>query len=762
MQNVRPALRHANLTPAPTALSQAVRSSLNPAPANGRGLQGCGSKGQGFQGPGHQEGFGMLETLLVATASLFLVGGAYMMYDKGYKSRQVSQERENVGAIAENVMRIYSGRSSFSSLTSTTAIDQGVYPPNMIPAKDRFNAGIKSLWNDQVTVVGATVDAPAGITNNAFTITYSNVPSSVCADFVTSTGNGFYEVTVNSGFTATRGIHDGSVLNTTNKSRIDPALASQRCAAESLVNVAFTYLAGGTTSRTSCVGSGPIPPNSGSQTANCPLNGTVQQIVSDPGPDQYQPSWPQTRSQDAASCGSDGVVVWGPWSPWSPTHTCVDPCSPVSSVTHNTRTASCPAGQLVSTPGAYLYQSSWPQNQDVTQTQTCTTPIGPLGPASFNISLYTPVLTCAPVCAPVSGTDTQPAPCPPGQLASTSPYGSTSGTMSRTTSQTCNTPIGPLGAVVYGPWGAPVGQSCSPECTPTSTTETQPAPCPAGQISTTSPYGSTSGTHSRTVTQTCSTPVGPLGPPAPGPWGAPVGQSCAPPCTPTSTPQSQSVACPAGTTGSWTQTRTITMTCATPTTPGAPVTSPWSPATEPAGTCTPVCGPSPAPVNQSLTCPPGQSGTWTQTHGWTSSPAPTCWTAGPWTDVTNTCTPNPPASCTNPAPSTTPACPSGGNQTGGSWSQAPYPGCSWTYSGGVCPVSYNWTLTYWQDYGMSAGGGQQYYTCAWSQPNEGDIGNNFNPGVCTAAHVGDQYYCSILVPLSHDNMRDEIWTCMEQ
>lgn len=133
----------------------------------------------------------------------------------------------------------------------------------------------------------------------------------------------------------------------------------------------------------------------------------------------------------------------------------------------------------------------------------------------------------------------------------------------------------------------------------------------------------------------------------------------------------------------------------------------------------------PSYQTRSLACPSGQSGTRNQRRDWVASPYPSCGAWGSYYDTLNTCTPNPPASCTNPAPSTpatcpagqsggtwtqaaypdcgwsvtgcspsactnpapstTPACPSGGNQTGGSWSQAPYPGCSWTYSGGSCP-----------------------------------------------------------------------------
>lgn len=43
-----------------------------------------------------------------------------------------------------------------------------------------------------------------------------------------------------------------------------------------------------------------------------------------------------------------------------------------------------------------------------------------------------------------------------------------------------------------------------------------------------------------------------------------------------------------------------------------------------------VCGPSPAPESQSATCPAGTTGTWAQTRTYVAAAYPTCWTAGAW------------------------------------------------------------------------------------------------------------------------------------
>jgi hypothetical protein len=44
-----------------------------------------------------------------------------------------------------------------------------------------------------------------------------------------------------------------------------------------------------------------------------------------------------------------------------------------------------------------------------------------------------------------------------------------------------------------------------------------------------------------------------------------------------------------------------------------------------------TCGAAPATATQTVACPAGTTGTWTQTHGWTAAAYPTCWTANAWT-----------------------------------------------------------------------------------------------------------------------------------
>jgi hypothetical protein len=67
-------------------------------------------------------------------------------------------------------------------------------------------------------------------------------------------------------------------------------------------------------------------------------------------------------------------------------------------------------------------------------------------------------------------------------------------------------------------------------------------------------------------------------------------------------------------------------------------------AIESSGIAPPVCSAMPAVASQDVTCPAGTTGTWTQTHGWNSAPYPSCWTAQAWQPTSppaNRCQPVP-------------------------------------------------------------------------------------------------------------------------
>lgn len=296
------------------------------------------------------------------------------------------------------------------------------------------------------------------------------------------------------------------------------------------------------------------------------------------------------------------------------------------------------------------------------------------------------------------------------------------------------------------------------------TPDSQVIACAAGRL-TPSGANTFSQTRSRTTSYSCPDPWAP----AVGvttawtTWSPSEAAACTPACTvpaSTNTPitraapnEAQSLACPAGQSGTWTQARTrtengnrsVSYTCATPTgsaTANAPVdswlgtyniTGSWVDTTNTCAPTGPTCTlPSPAwqidtetrNGYQSLTCPAGQSGSIDQqryedrqrTRNASCSGASVVWstwsswgawfgTTG-WATYSNTCAPPPPA-C-GPAPASTSrtlACPAG--QTGSisqvsSWSAAAAPTCwneSWATTGNTCaPPPACWVTQ--SNYGM--------------------------------------------------------------
>lgn len=167
----------------------------------------------------------------------------------------------------------------------------------------------------------------------------------------------------------------------------------------------------------------------------------------------------------------------------------------------------------------------------------------------------------------------------------------------------------------------------------------------------------------------------------PGPWTQ-ISNTCATPCPAQPADEVQSLACPVGQTGTITQRRTYT---------SAPSPTCWTagPWVETSNTCASTCGPRPANETRNATCPAGMTGSITESRSYTAAAFPTCWTAGAWTQTSNTC-------CgPQPAPQTwVDPCPSG--QTGQiswqrPWVNAPAPTCwqngEWVETGNTCAAA---------------------------------------------------------------------------
>jgi hypothetical protein len=259
-----------------------------------------------------------------------------------------------------------------------------------------------------------------------------------------------------------------------------------------------------------------------------------------------------------------------------------------------TKTTSCPAG----------YVGSYPQTRHYYGTD--------VGPNYWIPTLWEPLAPPAGACTaipPQPAPITQTASCPAGSVGS------------YTQSQAYISAPAPTFWVLSGVWSpnsAPVGA-----CTvipPQPAAITQTAQCPAGQ------YGSY--TQSQVYVSA----------PAPTFWAlsgvwtpnvAPTGACIVIPAQPADI--TQTAQCPAGQYGSYTQTQSYV---SAPAPTFWALSGTWTPSVAPAGACI-VIPTQPAPITQTVACPAGTSGTWIQTQPYVAAPAPTFWAlSGTWSPAT--------------------------------------------------------------------------------------------------------------------------------
>lgn len=147
----------------------------------------------------------------------------------------------------------------------------------------------------------------------------------------------------------------------------------------------------------------------------------------------------------------------------------------------------------------------------------------------------------------------------------------------------------PYANPTWNPWTTTV-DTCAPVCTaPGSSIGSQTATCPAGQVTSS---GATSVAQTQAITHACPAPTGAYTT-AYGPWTPAIASVCAPKCVaPAPGTQSQGASCPGGqvtSTGAttFTQTRSVTYSCPAPQGGYATAYGAWGPTA--AGVCAPQC-----------------------------------------------------------------------------------------------------------------------------------------------------------------------------
>ncbi|HBV5533239.1 TPA: prepilin-type N-terminal cleavage/methylation domain-containing protein, partial [Klebsiella pneumoniae] len=172
-----------------------------------------------------KKGFSLLELLLVLGIVAALIVASFIVYPKVRDARYVDIEAKHIGQIYASVRNVYVGKPDYSGLATTAvAIPAQFFPDDML--KKNITWGISS-WGGYVVV------SPSGLAASSFTISYSDVPDSVCIRLITAVEGAFYNIYISN----QKGINSGGesasknygTLVKQNGNNTDIALASSTC-----------------------------------------------------------------------------------------------------------------------------------------------------------------------------------------------------------------------------------------------------------------------------------------------------------------------------------------------------------------------------------------------------------------------------------------------------------------------------------------------------------------------------------------------------
>jgi hypothetical protein len=136
-----------------------------------------------------QRGASLLEAISYLGIAAIVVIGAIALLTSAFSSANTNSVTEQVNAIQSGVKKLYMGQSaSYANISNAVLASAGVFPSTLSPASG--TGAITNTWNGTISVA---VDAGA---TNQFTITYTNVPQSVCVNSV-SAGGSWTAISVN-------------------------------------------------------------------------------------------------------------------------------------------------------------------------------------------------------------------------------------------------------------------------------------------------------------------------------------------------------------------------------------------------------------------------------------------------------------------------------------------------------------------------------------------------------------------------------------
>lgn len=159
---------------------------------------------------GNKKGFTLVEILLVVGFIAIASIGIYVVYAKVNAGGQANAEARNLDVLRAGIKNLYGANKNYDKITEEVVNQAGITPDAMNRGKSIINT-----FGGAVTVKSADMGKGS---NNAFEITYENVPPDVCAKLAPTAGAQFDTLTVGS-----------SEAKKYGDNQIDPAMIAAGC-----------------------------------------------------------------------------------------------------------------------------------------------------------------------------------------------------------------------------------------------------------------------------------------------------------------------------------------------------------------------------------------------------------------------------------------------------------------------------------------------------------------------------------------------------
>jgi type II secretory pathway pseudopilin PulG len=180
-----------------------------------------------------KRGVTLIEAVLFISIALGLIVGGLVFFQQASLAQRTADAVRTISAIASETRALYQTSQDFSGVTAEVLINAGAVPSNIVNAD---GVSLQNEWGGDANLAASVafntwVGGTAPSANDAFTITYTELPQAACVRLGTlesggtgPVGSGILGIAISTGAVqVTQAAYSGAI------GEIDPAEAARRC-----------------------------------------------------------------------------------------------------------------------------------------------------------------------------------------------------------------------------------------------------------------------------------------------------------------------------------------------------------------------------------------------------------------------------------------------------------------------------------------------------------------------------------------------------